>query len=48
MKRGSKPPKINQDLLEKIEDHVAKGVIQHDIFLLSKLPAVPTPYLPDR
>ena len=25
-----------------------KGVIQHHMFLLSKLPTVPPPYLPDR
>ena len=31
MKRGPKPRKINQDLLEQIEHHAARGVSQKQI-----------------
>jgi len=31
MKRGPKPRKINQDLLEKIEHHAARGLSQKQI-----------------
>jgi len=32
MKRGPKPRKINQDLLEKIEHHAARGLSQKQIY----------------